>query len=588
MVFFSMIKKLIKNDKCIEWCVYAVVFVLQLLVFLYWSRVKANFFVDEFFSMGYASDYFNEGTTYQYIYLTPDFKYDVWLDNALFKEKLALSYDKTVINASLVFAFTKLATGRTYFGLMNIAESILKCGFAKTAMMLNLVFIIIAEVGLIALMNKLGFDRITSALATVMFGFSCYVISVVEYVRFYALVLMLMILVLDFAYTLWHASKWKSIIMAEIGLFVSAYFAYRNSELTLAFFGSFMFFLSIAMLLYRKIKQFFINVLFGIVGILYIAFTTDYLGMLLYPDKYSGGINVAISASQNIRNASWNTLGLFLKWIIDLFETYYFGNRYILFMMLAILIALTVINIILKSGERIRRKRNIKNNTDINMNGGENENKRQFSHFLEADLDSVFIIVLIATTIVYSVFCAVSGYRRVWRYYCFGFVSIAFTFWYLIDRLIKVLSISCKKKVLVLISILVIINVFIPFRTRNVEYMFESDREFVLNVNESHVLKAVLFLDGLNKSKTLAGHELYDCVNAMSIDSKLYFVDSDVYNYEKVDFPNEFLLWFDLDSETEHVRKDLEQHGFEIKELGSDRCSQAFLCILNRHNDGKE
>ena len=67
----------------------------------------------------------------------------------------------------------------------------------------------------------------------------------------------------------------------------------------------------------------------------------------------------------------------------------------------------------------------------------------------------------------------------------------------------------------------------------------------------------------------------------MSEDSYIYCVDLGKYEYDLVDYPDEFMLWSYKSRDLTVVLEDLSQHGYDLRELGSDHCSKAYVCKVH-------
>ncbi|MCR5093783.1 MAG: hypothetical protein K6B72_07410 [Lachnospiraceae bacterium] len=195
--------------------------------------------------------------------------------------------------------------------------------------------------------------------------------------------------------------------------------------------------------------------------------------------------------------------------------------------------------------------------------------------------DTAFMGILTGAVLLYTVFCAMCGYTGVWRYYCFGFISLTIIFWFLVDRILKTARIrEAAHPILWILAGFVIINACLPFVTRNIEYMYEEERSFVSRVEEHQSLDTVLFVTVGNEEDrwSISRHDLYDCVNQMSAGSRIYTMNLDKYAHDPVDYPEEFVLWSHVNNDLSVVIADLEQKDYTLEELGTDHCSRAYYC----------
>lgn len=589
------------------------IIILQILVIWHMAGLKTNYFIDELYSFGYARNFALVGDTARYITTSSDFRFNEWISNSSLISQITLSEGERFTHTPTFDLIQKFINERNYFGLLNIAESLFGNNVIShvPGVILNLIFFIISEIAMFSLLKKLHVNTQIGYLAIAMFGFSAYIISSVLYIRFYMCVIMLFIMMVNVAYRLWNLSSWKGIIKWQTILLLIVYFSYKNSELTMIFFGAFMSSFFVALWATKKWKILFSCIISCILGVIYVAVSSDYIGMLLNPQNYSNASSVAVGASKNIAASSAVTLSAFMMWVLKLFSTHYLGSYWLLYFLAA---AVTVCLIITSEGTE---------QTQVPFSWREIRRETFFSaiiwfllllvswkighgiYFCLAVLcfvfvwgarqamgysnsvkdwklssDTTFILVLSWAAIVYTLFEALCKHN-IWRYYCFGFVSIAIVTWYLVDRLIrrKVFEQS-KNSLIILLSIFVIANIFITMRSNNIEYIYREDRKFIDIVKKYSDYDVVMFLKR-NGYSVVSREELYDCVHIMPPTASMYMIDMDKYDYTETDYPDKFLLWSHKTRNLTDVTNELAERGFEIKELGSDHCSVAYLCLRN-------
>ena len=102
----------------------------------------------------------------------------------------------------------------------------------------------------------------------------------------------------------------------------------------------------------------------------------------------------------------------------------------------------------------------------------------------EADPDSVFVIVLTAASVLYTIFTSLPN-LRIWRYYCFVMAVIPIVLWYFVDWLLKKVPLKELTKGWYLIfTISAIITAIMPFVRNNIYYTYDEDKQFESNVRE--------------------------------------------------------------------------------------------------------
>ena len=615
------------REKRKELLIYSCIIIAQVIVLLYWAHVKTNYFIDDLYSLGYASSFTGEGDTARYITRSPEFGFNEWISNAEFKKYLILNDNEKLIHTSFLNAVSKMLRGRMYFGLLNIAESIAGYSYvtARPAIVLNIILFVITEIMLILLMKKMNMDKKMSYLSLIMFGCSTYVISAAEYIRFYILVILFLILMLMCLYDFWQTDTWRKASISALGMGVIAYFSYKNSELTIPFFGGLVLFLIIISFFAKKRKQLIISFGMLLAGTLYIFLSTDFVDVLLYPENYtSQTAGVELSASNHIDTATVDTFKNYLTWARELFETHYFGSYRLVFMFLG---AATIYLILAAEKKRnewfhIDWKRISLNNVRpmvcysliawaviyemaihlghgvyicklvllliaifgvLDILGIAPEYRKYIERLkkitkIPLDANAGFILIVFGAVVVYTVFTAAAGYQGAWRYYVFGFISSTVVMWYLADRIMKfnVLK-KYNKAIFRILAVFVIISALMPFKERKIEYMFEDEKSFLSAVKNNNDMDVVMFI-GVDQYGDPSRHETYDCVNLMSENSDIYIVNVEDYKYRNVDFPDEFVLWCHATSDVTQELDDLVAHGYEIEELGTDHCSRACVC----------
>lgn len=594
--------------------IYMVIILLQIIVILYWANEKSNFFIDELYSKGYASSFTGEGDTAQYITVSSEWKLNEWINNTSLKKYLVVSDEEQIFRLPFSEAVKKLLIGRNYFGLLNIAESM--AGYSIVSMrpgiLLNMFIFIIVELALLIFMRKIKMDVRSRYLALIMFGFSGYIISCVEYIRFYIIVIMYLIWLINLYYCVWSNNCFKKIIPAEIGILILTYLAYKNSELTLIFFGAISFCFTIALIITKKRKQFVSYVAVGICSSIYILAKTDYVNTLFHPAKYSAVNNAAVGASVRISKASLGVIKSNLYWLMELIEHSYFGHYLVILVAAISLTAYSLWMLSRKRDDSLQKKLvTVRRDMMITMAVwvgllvlfsyrsmgitvcvivicilfvrlvleliGDRINLRK----VRLSPESGFICVLLGTAAIYTLVATMADFK-VWRYYCFAFVLIIIVFWYIWDRILTKFvpqEMVCGWYVILLAS--VSLSTFIPFRTRNIEYIYEDDRNFKYAVEQYKEMDTILVVYENKAYEIFSRHETYDCIYQMSENSNIYVVYIEKYLYDEANFTNEFIFWGHKDMDLSAILDNLSEHGYEIESLGTNHVSQAYMCRMH-------
>ncbi len=597
------------KNKNRELLIYIVIIVLQVLVILYWANVKVNYHIDELYSMGYASNFTHNGDIGQYITTSPDFKFGEWVSNSDLKKHLIVSETERASRLPAGTLLKKLITNRNYMILLNIAESIAGLSYVSSApgLCLNLIFFVIAEVMLIRLMKKLDMDEKVRYLALFMFGFSGYMISAALYIRFYMLVIMIMLVILNCFYKLWISDNWKDIIFLEFAIVVLTYLSYKNSELTIPFFCSIMCGVIPALIITKKRKQLFVSLAVCMLGTIYVFTLTPIIEIMLHPETYENQMFVGVSASFAIHNSSISTITNYLIWVKELFEMLYFNSRTLLYVFLGVVtIALIATNNKENSngiGDYFKRINPVVWLSfviwivilTISKEMGHGVfisllvlfcivvigllqafgRKLQLQEIINSP-EAIFVSVIAVEAVLYTIFDAVCEFA-IWRYYCFGFVSVIIVLWFLIDRILKRDFLKkANPKLIVVITAFVILNALATFLTRNVENIYEDEKVFVNSVRANSELDVVLVT--AYDEGVISRHDTYDCVNMIPETANVFITDIADYEYSKIDYPDDFMLWTHEGRDISPILNDLSRNGYNIEDLGSDHCSKAYIC----------
>ncbi len=533
-----------------EYVIYAVIIALQLIMMLYWASIKTNFFIDELYSFERAVSYSGQGNVSYYIQVTSDWKMNEWMNNAELKKYLIVTNNEHLLNLPILTWLKLLVTGRSYNGLLNIAMSLAGYSIisARPGIVLNMLLFILAEAFLLRFMRKLGMNVASKVMALSMFGFSGYIIGIVEYIRFYSLVIVLLLMILNLYYILWSQEKLQIILAAELGIFALVLVSYNHTELTIPYFGALSVCFIIGFFVTHKRKQLISYGSFMLLGVVYILGSTDYIQAILNPNDYNGSIVVSRIAG-NLLQPSFDSIRYYFGFLKGLFADYYFGH--------AGLLTIAIVSVI---GYFIFTYKVF--TIDIRK--------------LAINEYTKYIFCVLGATLIYTLFAAVEDFSDGGsRYNFFNFICTTIVFWYFIDRLIvKIDLVAVRKRTVGIIMFWICIAAIMPFFTRKIEYIYEADEGFKERIEQYSNDDVVLYVKDLDGDIT--NHELYDCVIQMSDTADIYAVDLLTYNYEKVEYPDQFLLWSKHGYDLSAVLSDLAYAGYSIDDLGENHISCAY------------
>lgn len=585
--------------------IFALIIVLHVLAILYWGNVKTNYYIDELFSFGYASNFTEMGDTAQYITTSPEFQWNTWISNADLKKYLIVSEEEELLHAPAGEVVQKLLTGRNYFAFLNLAESIAGNGTTSVwpVLILNSLFAVLTDLAFLSLLKKLCMDERTRLLALAMFVFSGYMLSAAVYVRFYQLVILLMMLTLNLFALFWTSDSLRRMLPASIGMLMLVYFSYKNSELTIAFFGALMGCTFLASLFLKRWKHLAAIGGMGAIGALYVGFCTDYLNVLIHPNHYENAAhtNAAANTSESIAAMDLGKMKGIIDWGLRLFFTHFFA---MFWMGLLLIAAAAVCHMISHKQSRTQNTALISFTVICCLNA---LFFWRFDHVMMATANLLFaiagllylkriedgkitlrairlsqpsqiVLIFIGMAIIYSGFGALASFQ-LWRYYWPVYPTAFIIFWYAIDRYTKhcVLK-ENERRLFMVLAVFVAINAMLPFATRNIMYLYEDETDFVANIQSCDTADVILYIGHKNGTDVIVNRQVYDCVNLISEDANIYILDADETAYQEADYPRGFLLWSAQGRDLTEMFDLLTSQGYTYEKLGTDHDSQVYIC----------
>lgn len=593
-----------------------IIIILQVGMLLYWSSVKTSYHVDELYSMGYASSFTGQTYNSKYITTSKDFWFNKWISNSDLKEYIVMSDDESVFSAPFSVVMKKMVTGRNYMGLLNLAESLFGNGTIshRPGFILNVVFYILTDVFLYLLFKRLGVREHIRYLAVLMIGLTGYMISAAEFIRFYMLVIFLTVIMLILSYIVWNTDNWRDIILATILNVLIGYFSILDSELTLPFFGGLFGCLLIACIVRHKKKQYMAGIIALLGGIAFLAIRTNFLELLIRPDATQVAQSSWHRASVRMRSTSPDRIKYYLEWIVQLLYEYFFASFSVLILFGGIITICIVLGYAFCQKKESRldpRKINEMTVASIilwiGMLGvttvlgkgrlicltvifalvliGFGEAMGYSPRFLRIKIssDTVFIIALLSGSAIYTVFLIMCDLDT-WRYFCYMFVAVAVSFWFIIDRIMKKTGLrSVRRNIYIGLAVFVVINSIIPFHTRNIKYMFEDERSFIDTLGSYRDLDVIMFLpvnqDTIRIEETgyLSRHAAYDCVYLMPEKTKLYVTELEGYTFDRFILPDEFIVWTPVDCDITDAINELNRNGYDVHDIGYDHNSRVYV-----------
>ena len=615
--------------------IFSIIFIVQVIIFVYWSNAKHNFFVDEFYSMGYANSFTGRGDIGQYVTASKDWKFNEWINNSNLKKYLIVSGEESVLDLPFISVLKLFFTGRNYFGILNIFESFFGNNHISQtpSLILNIIILLLSELTIFRFLKKLGCDKRTAYISISLFGFSEYIITKVEYVRFYMLIILFGLLIISLFYEIWMCSDIKKFIFSGFLLMILSYLSFKNSEVTVVFLVSLGICVFTGLTLTRQWAKAITVLGAAVLGGLFVFFKFEYYNLLIsYFQKKNviqHGLTDRLMLIQNftISEFKWN-----LSQITEVIKTYFFSNMSILLSCLGITSLITLIasddaNDGLFTPKFINKKtiktflsnhrgRSIKLRpitsllllfwSILTIKYKLSSNTGKFCLFILTltiiyiYLDSIgkrpsiavtnigkngqFILIIIGSALIYTLLSALCHLTKP-RYYCFGYLMISVILWFLADRLIKyVVPQKAHKSIYCVIAVFTVIMAYMPFETRNIDYMYEQDKAMMRDIQQYSSLDVILISSINQDTNEPARHDTYDCINIMSDQSRIYAFDLLCYDYENIPYPKtDFVLWSSIERDISKAIEDLQNHDYSVELIGTTHISQAYICHFNNN-----
>lgn len=524
-----------------------IIIIAQLCLMFFWAIQKSNYFIDEFYSFGYAHSFTFDKKDITYITQSEEWQYEKWIDNSILKEKLVVSEPDSLLSQSPLTALKMLFTRRNHQGILNILFSVFSPGKVEKypGIVFNLLIFILTQIVLFRICKELTDNAFISLLALFMYGFSSMAIGTSIYVRFYALVILLLILLLRMHQIMWRSSElWKCELLAVLSMAV-IYLAMKNSELVFIFAGALIAAYFAGLMIKGEPKKgwvYFITVV--PVGLLYACKKTDYVDMILHPANYLQGVGPKGWMTQNLLNFNAEQMKGMLKTCLNLLSFQLFGTRYVLCGFFFVIIILLEIRYL---GKKSHNKPNI---TD----------------------KKGFVWIIFAVGIIYVVFAFLTGLERP-RYWSLIFPVFVILLWKAIDSLTK--QLEMKNLILSICMLFTLTGVSIAQLkySDKISYVYRNDRPMIQELKDSDVRDCI----AIYMNHKYNDHSVYDCVNQLPDTARIYPVSLEHHHINTENFPDEVLIWMLIRQDIQPYTEDLVKAGYTIEKLGSTHCSDVYL-----------
>ena len=525
---------------------------LQLFTIFFWANRKANFYIDELYSMGYAHTFTGVSNDPRRIFDSSSWKRGSWCNIDDFKSQLVVHEDESVLSQSIWKTLSQTIRGRNYFALLNLSESLIFPGEISRwgGIALNMLIFILFQFSLLRFFRRLHLQDSTILAAMLMFGFSGYILSLSVYIRFYLLTNLLLLLTLHLHLIILEDRRPGVIAVAEIASILLMYLSFKNSELTLITSGSLIVALSLVLMIQRRwLRLICYSVPSVSFPLVYLLLNTHYIDVFLHPGSYSSLSGALGPLAANVTTTSPQLIiSFFQKFVLNWIKVNLFARGRVMVSFAAILLLLF--------GLYLCRHRKSENRS------------------LPSRMQLSFMMAVAFMYVVYNVFIAFTRPEAAdfaSRYYSFALLLLFLLLWYAIDRLSRYVNVGTSvSTVLPLLFLVLAVSVGVFTQRRNlVEYTYLQDHNAISALKQYDTLDTILY-----ESST---HVSYECVSLRPWNTALSPVNSTDSTPPEA-LPDQFLFWTGLDNTENQVMHELLQRGYSVEHLCDTHISSVYHC----------
>ena len=547
------------ENKVFRHSVLLLIIALQLLLMGFWTTQKSNYYIDEMFSMGYAHTYIHPKEDVVYINHSNIWENEKWIDNTVLKEQLITTKEDALFTLPFQKALRKLFLGRNYMGMLNMVMSAFSPGQMSRypGILMNFVLFFFTQLLLYRISKEMTGSFGTSVMAVAMYGFSAMAIGLAIYIRFYTWVIFLLTAAIRI-----HQKMWKSgdLLKCELGTIVSMsliYLALKNSELVFIIGGALIGFYFLGLLVSRQYKKsllYFITIVPA--SLFYAVKKTPFVDMILHPADYLGREGPMGWMTKELLSISSGKLLYFARLYKRWLDEQMTGSKLITFSYLIVLLILLEVKLFggkaaVPDGEK----------------GTEHTTKRQNKE----KNGSGFGWIILSVELVYLLFCFLTSLPAT-RYVSFLFPFIPVLLWTALSKLTQ----GSKNREIVLSGCALLVMLGFGagmIHPERIEYIYMGDRPLIASLQERGIADSVV----LYTNEEDATHVVYDCVNLMPDNARVYPVQKAHHHMDTDGFPEEALVWVKNGENVHECLTDIETTGYHVTWLGKTHCSDVYV-----------
>ena len=525
----------------------AIIF-LQVVVVLFWMTQKKNLFLDELTSFGNAQAYSFHAKNTAYINDSSAWEYESWVDNHLLKGQLEVSKEESLLSQPPQRVLKMLLMKRNYNGVLNILMSVFAPDSTSIypGILFNIILFFFTQLLLYRIVKEISGSCLPALGAVLMYGFSAMGVEMTLFIRFYSLVIFLLLGALRVHQKMWRTEKIGLFELQTAFSFLLLYLAFKNSELVFIFAGALVLSFSLALVCSRRCKKALLYLLTAVPAGLYFAQKKNLIDILLHPAEYTGmGWPLGVM-TKSVLEMNPLTLAVSFRRIMKWFAERLLGSRLVLYAFAGIVLILFVVWL-------VQRKKNADQSQQKECKNGS------------------FFWILFGVAAIYFLFCVLTSCPAN-RYLSFIFPLVSMMLWCALS--LTASDTRIRKWVLPACVALTLYGSFLQqVVNHDYAYLYSEDEEAIRAVEDSGVENAIFIFE----NDFFREHAEYDCVYLLPKSAQIYLVNADQNRIDADKCPDSVLIWALPGTDIDCYAEELTSGAYHTDILGKTHASVIYL-----------
>ncbi len=526
-----------------------IIILSQMTVICYWMTQRRNLYIDELYSLGYAQSYTLDSKDVMYFYKTPEWKYETWIENESIRNHLETSDEESLFSQPPLTAINMMLQRRNYFGILNIIMSVFSPNriSAYPGIIFNILLFFLIQLLIYRITKELSGRCVPAILAVVMYGFSIMAVNMTLYIRFYSLVIVLLIGVIRIHQIMWRTERIGLFELLTVVTIALLYLALRNSELVFIFAGALVFSFIFTLIVSRQYRKALCYLVTTVpIGLFYVIRKTNLIDIILHPAKYQEKNWPVNKMTNSVLNMSPSLFAKNVKSYIKLFALKLFGSRYVLFGFAGIILILSGIWVF----RRIRKIEQEKNNSN----------------------NRVFFWAVFGVAFIYLLFCGFTSAPGE-RYLSLIFPLVSILLFCVVSFLAS--EPKVRKWTLPVCIVLTLYGVFLQqVVDHNFKYVYPGDEKAIKAIEDSGIRDTIVIFCDVSSG---GEHAVYDCVYLLPDSAHIYPVDDENNRIDVDGCPDTVLIWTHRKTDIDPYVDELTSGAFQVQRIGRTHASDIYL-----------